>query len=184
MSYNPNIPQSTDDPKQSQGQLLSNFSQLNSQWLVNHIPLTSGGNNGLHKMVQFAAALSVDPTVTGNQSAVYPKLSGSNVELFFRNAGFINQLTGLPVVTTTPGATGSAIRTPWGITINYGILTNPSTTINFQLTYSSPPSVFLTLKSITVPTPRIVPATVSVSTGSFVYQINNDCYFFAFGLSS
>jgi hypothetical protein len=118
MTYNPNIPQANDDPTASQSDLLGNFGKLNSDWAVNHVPLTSGGNNGLHKLVQFPNVLGSDPSVTGLQSVVYPKAGAdANPALFFENALKVFQLTNLPIVTS---GTNFGVVTPWGFTINFG----------------------------------------------------------------
>lgn len=111
MSYHPNIPQANDDPSVSQGQLLDNFSKLNSDFAVNHVPFTSGANRGFHTQVQFPTVLSTDPAVSGQQSVVYPKAAPVDPELFFRNVNNIFQLTNLPYVNGTitnvvPGGNG------------------------------------------------------------------------------
>lgn len=61
MTYNPNIPQATDNPSTSQGQILSNFQQLNDQFGTDlttgnggdHILFSSTINNGAHNRVKF-----------------------------------------------------------------------------------------------------------------------------------
>ena len=53
MSYHPSIPQANDDPTVSQGQLLDNFGTLNTDFAINHVAFTAGGNAGFHKIVQF-----------------------------------------------------------------------------------------------------------------------------------
>lgn len=133
MTFNPNIPQANDDPTASQSDLLGNFGKLNTDWAVNHIPLTSGGNNGFHKFIQFPTVLSVDPTVTGQQSAVYPKSSGGSPALFFKNASSVFQLTNLPVTTS---GTNYGIVTPWGFTINAGSI--PSGSLTPTVTFAIP----------------------------------------------
>lgn len=101
MSYHPNIPQATDDPTVSQSQLLNNFGKMNTDFAINHVALTAGGNNGFHKLVQFTNVLSSDPSVTGVQSALYPKNVDGNPQLFFRNTTQIYPLTGLKVINGT-----------------------------------------------------------------------------------
>lgn len=111
MSYHPNIPQSNDDPSVSQGDMLDNFMKLNSDFAINHLPFTSGGNRGFHTLVQFPTVQASDPTVTGLESALYPLAGPTDSELFFRNVNSISQLTNLPIVNGTitnviPGANG------------------------------------------------------------------------------
>lgn len=135
MTYNPNIPQPNDDPTASQADLLGNFGKLNTDWAVNHIPLTSGGNNGFHKMVQFPNVLGSDPAVTGLQSALYPKIGpDSNPALFFKNAANVLQLTTLPVVTV---GTNFGIKTPFGFTINVGTIASGVTSTTFAIPFVS-----------------------------------------------
>lgn len=101
MSYHPNIPLSTDDPTVSQGQLLDNFAKMNTDFAINHVALTAGGNNGFHKLVQFTNVLPSDPAVTGVQSAVYPKNVDGAPQLFFNNVSQVYPLTGLRVINGT-----------------------------------------------------------------------------------
>jgi hypothetical protein len=135
MTFNPNIPQANDDPTASQSDLLGNFGKLNADWAVNHIPLTSGGNNGFHKMVQFPNVLASDPPVTGLQSAVYPKVGpDGNPALFFENLLTVFQLTNLPIVTS---GNNYGVKTPWGFSINAGLITTPSTSATFTVPMTS-----------------------------------------------
>lgn len=53
MTYNPNIPQPTDNLSNSQGQFLANFDQLNQQFEIDHTGFNTGSGNGdgFHKKV-------------------------------------------------------------------------------------------------------------------------------------
>lgn len=120
MSYHPNIPQANDDPSVSQGQLLDNFTKLNSDFSVNHVPFTAGGNKGFHTVVNFPTIQATDPSVSGLESALYPKAGPTDSELFFRNVNNIFQLTNLPVVNGTitdvvPGANGLVTSAAHGL---------------------------------------------------------------------
>ena len=110
MSYHPNIPQPGDDPTVSQGQLLDNFGKINTDFSVNHVALTAGGNNGFHTLVQFTNVLATDPAVSGVQSAVYPKSVNGSPQLFFRNISKIYPLTGLNVVNGTITGISKAVN--------------------------------------------------------------------------
>ncbi len=101
MAYHPNIPRANDNPTVSQGQLLDNFGTLNTDFAINHVPFTAGGNAGFHTKVQFTDVLVADPVVTGTQSAVYPKLVDGEPQLFFNNPVQVYPLTGLPFVNGT-----------------------------------------------------------------------------------
>lgn len=135
MTFNPNIPQPNDDPTASQSDLLGNFGKLNTDWAVNHTPLTSGGNNGLHKIVQFPNVLGSDPAVTGLQSVVYPKAGADgNPALFFKNVLKAFQLTNLPIVTS---GLNFGVVTPWGFTINMGTVPPATSSITFAIPMTS-----------------------------------------------
>ena len=89
--YYPDIPLDTDDPSDSQGLILSNFSTLNQQFSIDHIPLTDSTNNGFHTKISY-----VPGGVPGDLDAIprvyckiisYPDLPNpptSRSELFFK----------------------------------------------------------------------------------------------------
>ena len=131
MSYHPNIPQATDNPTVSQGQLLDNFGTLNTDFAINHVAFTAGGNAGFHKLVQFTNVLLADPSVTGSQSAIYPKSVSGEPQLFFNNPITVYQLTGLPFVNgTITNVVLSAGNTVATITSNgHNLVTGNSVTI-------------------------------------------------------
>lgn len=116
MTFNANIPQSTDLISNSQPQILANFSQLNTQFAVDHNAFNtgSGNGNGHHKKVFFDNA-PVAPTVAGTESAIYPGLVSAAQQLFFKNAVGAVQLTG----TTVASASGSTFL-PGGIILKWG----------------------------------------------------------------
>jgi hypothetical protein len=126
MSYNRNIPQSTDLVSNSQPQILGNFQTIDAGsnltgigFTRNHVTMTDASNGGLHSRVDFYQAVA-DPLISGFVSSLYPK-TVSNVELFYRNAAAITQLTGLTVITTGSGGNiNYGVTTPWGIIINWG----------------------------------------------------------------
>ena len=123
MSYHPNIPQANDDPSVSQGDMLDNFTKLNSDFSVNHVPFTAGGNKGFHTLVQFPTVQATDPAVAGTSSVLYPKAGPTDTELFFRNVNNIFQLTNLPAVNGTitnviPSANGQVVSERHGLTTN------------------------------------------------------------------
>lgn len=117
MSYHPNIPQANDNPTVSQRQFLDNFIKLNSDFSINHVPFTAGGNKGFHTLVQIPSPLEVIPDLVGLESLLYtdtsinPLDSTESVEFFFKNSEATRQLTKLPYVNgtitdVTPGANG------------------------------------------------------------------------------
>ena len=123
MPYHPNIPLSTDNPTQSQADLLDNFGSIASQFGTNHVPLTNGTQQGFHSQVWFAQPLASDPGLSSPQSSVYTKTVAGLTQLFFQNGGLssnVFQLTNL-VITTT--ATNYGFVSPWGLTFNFGYST-------------------------------------------------------------
>jgi len=140
MTYNPSIPQANDDPTISQAQLLANFGIWNSSFSANHIPLTSGANQGFHTSIFFPTPLGSDPNLSAPISSLYPKSNGTTNELFFQNGATsanVKQLTNLPIVTGTAGATGFGFVTPWGWIVNCGTVPpGTSASILFQVPYA------------------------------------------------
>lgn len=130
-SYHPSIPQANDDPQKSQKDLLDNFSSINSQYAINHVPLTAGGKNGYHSQVWFDNVLDTDPNLTNPESSVYTRnISGTN-ELFFQNGNsFANvaQLTGLPVVNGQISGATQAVNCKI-TSINHGLVNGDTLTI-------------------------------------------------------
>lgn len=84
MSFNPNIPQSTDPILQSFKQLRANFKAINNAFSNNHISLTSDSSIvGMHNVLTLRSQ-SMDPTTSSTQTAIYNKLVSGTPELFFR----------------------------------------------------------------------------------------------------
>lgn len=84
MSFNPNIPQITDPLLQSGKQIRANFQAIAQAWAVNHIPLTSDpSNQGMHTVLSMRP-LTVDPTTSASQVALYCKAVSSIPQLFYR----------------------------------------------------------------------------------------------------
>lgn len=83
MSYNPNIPQITDNTLQSYGQLRGNFNAINSSFAKNHVGLTRDPEfSGMHSVLTMFP--TTDPATSPTQIALYNKLVGGVPELFFR----------------------------------------------------------------------------------------------------
>ena len=177
MGYNRNVPQSTDLISNSQSDLLGNFQAIDSGTTGtgiglsrNHVTMTDATNGGLHHEVDFYQNVS-DPTISGFVSSLYPKLVGSDSQLFFRNGAQILQLTG----TSTVGAAGS-VTIQGGVIIKFGKVTSPNnnTSVDFPAAFASSCfGVFVSggNASGTQPTININPA--SVSTTGFVFKMTN-----------
>ena len=178
-TFYPNNPQSGDDPKVSQGQFLSNFSKMNTDFSVNHQPLTSGGNQGKHLKIFFQNVLSGDPGLTSPQSAVYTKSVSGVPQLFFQNgalAANVVQLTGLPVTTMV---TDSSITTPWGLKMAFGSSSGGGT-VTFSVAFGATP-----YSCVITPTSSIgVPVISGLTASGFTYSTRGaGIYYFAIGPS-
>lgn len=144
MPYHINIPKSTDDPKDSQQDLLDNFGKLNSDFTINHQPFTTTSNPGFHTKIQFPGGLSVNPNLAFPQSSLYTKLVSGAIELFFQNganSSDVRQLTNLPVTTGAVNGTNYTIETPWGLKLQMGEAT--ASPITFASAFTGTPT-FLT----------------------------------------
>lgn len=99
MTYDPSIPQPTDDLSDSQGDLLINFGQLNTVYSVDHVALNASSNRGLHKKVSFLSQGSDpemdSPETAANEYVIFALEDGTDTELYGReeNNGAVNQLT-------------------------------------------------------------------------------------------
>lgn len=83
MSYSPNIPQAKDDMSNSQGDLLTNFGQLNTQFGINHVAFDGGANAGKHNFCTFVEQAS-DPASEEGEHLLYSKDDSGDTELFAR----------------------------------------------------------------------------------------------------
>ncbi len=130
-AYNAQIPQSNDDPKVSQSQILGNFSKLNADFDIDHRPFTSSTNSGFHRKITFQDVLVGNPGLSEPLSSLYTKLVSSNPELFFQNNSADSdafQLTNL-TVTSTANVDGVdyQVITPWNLKIQMGFSASPIT---------------------------------------------------------
>ena len=82
MSFNPNIPRPTDLLSNSQADLLSNNTSINSTFSQNHIPLNVATNNGKHTFVELVANSGSPPTASG-EGTLYTFTSGSVTDLWY-----------------------------------------------------------------------------------------------------
>jgi hypothetical protein len=101
MTYNPNIPQSTDIFPNSQPQILTNFTQLNTQFTVEHDALT-GPADGKHKYVTLQQGIG--PAPVGTDAILCQQLSGLGAsKLTYRTStGTFNVPIGVKVLNQGP----------------------------------------------------------------------------------
>lgn len=131
MAYKANIPAAADLLSVSQGDLLENFSQLNTQFGVDHDALTTPGD-GFHKKVTIPVPLGSDPSPAGTAGQVYTKDVSGVAQLFFANSAGVQTLT--PISSTQ--STNGTMTLPNGVTLKWGNGTSTgSTTV---ITYVTP----------------------------------------------
>ncbi len=134
MTYQPGIPTGSVPLNQDYLNLQANFSQINSQFLIDHVPLTSTSGsppNGYHTVIHLANQ-TVDPVASVSAGQIYSKLAtippGGDSQLFFETPlGGVQQISGHSAL-----ANGYA----WvsGILIQWGVKATPgaSGTITFS----------------------------------------------------
>lgn len=106
MSFNPNIPQAADIPAQSQGQLLTNFQQLNSIFSQNHVTWNDAtvSERGKHTVVEMQSQ-GATPTPSGTNISIYnAQAADLTQQLFMVNS------SGIPVQITGAGSPGSSFE--------------------------------------------------------------------------
>jgi hypothetical protein len=192
MAYNPNIPQPTNLISNSQGDILGNFTAIDSGatgtgigFSRNHVTMTDGTNGGLHYKVDYNQPIASPTPSSGGTE--YTK-TVTNIELFYKNSVADMQITNSALTTTSgqgmlPGglqirvgtaqATGdpgspSSITPPFSIAC-LGVIATPKSTPskrNMIIVTAVAPGSF-TLKSL---------SSDSVDQGGAV-----DCYYIAIG---
>lgn len=162
MVYYNNIPQATDKPSQSQSQIASNFSDLDTIFAINHVTYTdaTATNRGKHEYVSMIEQ-GLDPAPAANEMALYTKDLDGVATLYVQkeSAGTVIQLTGPqnPIVATNPGQTflpGGLIM-KWGIdnigtantTVTFGTQF-PTGCLHVQLTAQDPNAHYATVVSV------------------------------------
>jgi hypothetical protein len=136
VDYNPNIPQPTDNLSTSQGQILNNFSQLESVFATDHYTwdYATVAFRGKHTKISFPATISV-VAQTGLASVLYSKDVSSVAAPYFDNSVGTSVLwrggntNGLVTVSS------SNLTLPNGLQFSYGSTTtngSGNATINWN----------------------------------------------------
>lgn len=115
MAYNSDIPQSTDDPSQSQGQIVANFQELNTFLSVNHVALNDS-DQGKHNFLNLPEQSSA-PATAANEGGLYTKEVSGATQLFYRDesSGTERQITN-----AFTAATNGTLTIPGGLLIQWG----------------------------------------------------------------
>ena len=173
MTYNPAIPQSTDLISTSQGEILTNFAQLNTIFSADHYTWNDGTSSyrGLHKQIDFPLSTS-QSLPAGDAGVLYTHDDATPLpQLFFANSAGAVQLTGLGSQSLT---TNGYIKLPGGLIIQWGTDTatlagNP---VGFSITFATCYSIVCTEQGATALS--ISTSAPSSATSSFTaYSINS-----------
>lgn len=190
MTFNAAIPQSSDDPSVSQGQILTNFSELDTVFDVDHVPFTSGvgAGGGRHDRVVFNNVAAA-PGLASPVSSLFTAADGAGVtQLFFENdtlgANIQRQMTNLTLATSVvAGGTQYTTMSPWGLRFIFGeaTITAAGTVITFTTPF--PNAILLANISAIDPNPHALtissrlPTSITARTDSGTHSI----YYLAIG---
>lgn len=133
MAYNPDIPQASDDPSQSQSQLLANFQELNTFLTVNHVSLNDG-DEGKHKFLQMPTQSSA-PTTGAAEGGLYAKDVSGTPELFYRKESDGSELQ---LTTAYTAASSGQITFAGGLTMKWGVSSFSGSGTSVNVTYATP----------------------------------------------
>ena len=121
MTFQPNVPLAGDLISQSQADLNTNFTQINTVFGIDHVEFDDGtvGDRGTHKQITINNVLGADPGLASPIASLYTKTTAGVSELFFQNgalAANVSQLTGSNGTLASDGAfkfaTGLILK--WG----------------------------------------------------------------------
>lgn len=133
MAYNENIPQASDNPSQSQSQILSNFQEISTAFNLDHGNFNSG-DQGKHTLVDLVRQ-SLPQSANANEGLLFSALINGASELFYGKDGTTaSQMSG--IIPSTGG--GSAVSYSWdfidGMSIRFGnvVHSGTSTVITFD----------------------------------------------------
>lgn len=143
MVYDPNIPQTGDNLSKSQGQILGNFTALNTIFNFDHYAWNDSttANQGLHRKVAFPATNTVGAQ-SGLASVIYAKNVSSVASPYFDNAAGSSVLwrggsgNGLPTTSFGGNQSSGYMKFPNGFIVQWGNNTQvKGDTISFPLTF-------------------------------------------------
>lgn len=120
MPYYPIIPQAGDIPSQSQAQILSNFTEIDTDFAKDHVALTDGtvANRGFHKYSRYQLQ-AAGPITTATQVALYCKNDGVAPNLYFRRAAAGAEIVMTANITPVNAIEGQSFL-PGGLIIKWG----------------------------------------------------------------
>lgn len=145
MTYTANIPQSSDDPSQSQPLILANFQQLNIQYGTSgdHIPFTASSGNGKHKKVTWLNQSASPPSASVNELVAYGSTSSGITMPYYKrdNLGTVFALSPIKAYASFISVSSTSpqnIAPLDSFNVNNPIVQNYSPTLFFQVTLTQP----------------------------------------------
>ena len=183
MTYNPAIPQSTDIPSQSQSQILTNFSQANTIFGIDHVAFNdaTAANRGKHDQSTYIEQ-GADPATLANEIAIYAKDVSGASRLFQRLESSGTVLPFTPVIVTSVVLAQNQYSFSFGsIIIKWGTASaGDNATVTFTTSFNVAPSVFVTInQNISTSTARFLYVSGSPGVASFSSKAN-DTYTFSY----
>lgn len=141
MTFNPLIPQPTDNLSTSQGQILTNFTTLNTIFNIDHYAFNDSitANRGLHRKIDFPATTTVSAP-TGSASVFYSKSVSGVSSPYFDNAAGTSVLwrsSGLTGLTTETLGNPGALNLPNGFQMKWGQGSFSGTATTAPISYSA-----------------------------------------------
>lgn len=169
VDYNPNIPQGTDNLSTSQGQILNNFSQLNTIFDVDHVKYddATSANRGFHRKVRLVNVAS-DPVLVSPQTQLYTKTTGGAEEFFFANASTTTQLTGPRSLNTKGYAT-----LPGGLIIQWNRLASVTNGLPETFALAFPNQAYAVAVTIEIASTLVVVGINALTQAGFTFRVNS-----------
>jgi hypothetical protein len=100
MTYNPAIPAAADDPSVSQGQMLTNFTLINTYINVDHVALNALADQGKHNQSTYLTSAVAPASGAGEGSIFVQNTGGARQHCYFRRESNGIQI---PISTFTGG---------------------------------------------------------------------------------
>lgn len=178
-------PGANDNPSQSQSEIQTNFSTINTDFSVNHIPFGTT-NEGKHSFVEMPALLS-DAITSAGEGAIYTLDAGGGLgpQLYYRlqSNGTVIKMTN---AFSGNSVDGSCVI-PGGLKIKWGNRTGlvDNDTITFAVPFSTTCyNVQLTLASTTLPGSVVQVYVFNLTSTTFKIRTNGtiSLYFVAIGV--
>lgn len=146
MAFNENIPQGSDNPSTSQGQILNNFQAINTAFNLNHGNFNDA-DQGKHDLIDLVRQ-TLPKAANATEGLLFSALVNGASELYYAKDGANGvQFTGLQP--STGGGTGTSYSWDFaiGLSIRFGSVshTGTATTITFDTAF--PNSAYVVLIS-------------------------------------